>query len=82
MDFRQMETFVSIASGSFGRAANRLHITQPAISLRISGLEEELGVKLFDRLNGSIQLTTKSSLTRTECSTARTFAAIAICTFR
>lgn len=59
MDFRQMETFDSIASGSFGRAANRLHITQPAISLRISGLEEELGVKLFDRLNGSIQLTAK-----------------------
>ncbi|MDF0699478.1 LysR family transcriptional regulator [Rhizobium sp. MC63] len=57
MDFRQMETCVSIASGSFGRAANRLHITQPAISLRISGLEEELGVKLLDRLNGSIQLT-------------------------
>lgn len=42
---------------SFSRAAEKLHITQPAISKRISTLEYSLDCKLFDRLGKNIQLT-------------------------
>ena len=44
-------------TGSFSRAAERLFITQPAISKRISTLEYSLDCKLFDRLGKNIQLT-------------------------
>lgn len=58
MELRQIETFYWIATlGSFSAAANRLHTTQPAISNRISTLEQELGVALFDRSVRQIQLT-------------------------
>lgn len=54
MNYKRLETFVWVATlGSFRKAAERLHTTQPAISARISGLEEELGVKLFEREGGS-----------------------------
>lgn len=62
MNYKRLETFVWVASlGSFRKAAERLHTTQPAISARISGLEVELGVKLFEREGGSspILLTSK-----------------------
>ena len=54
MNYKRLETFVWVASlGNFRKAAERLHTTQPAISARIAGLEEELGVKLFEREGGS-----------------------------
>lgn len=62
MNYKRLETFVWVASlGNFRKAAERLHTTQPAISARISGLEAELGVKLFEREGGSspIMLTSK-----------------------
>ena len=62
MNYKRLETFVWVASlGNFRKAAERLHTTQPAISARISGLEAELGVKLFEREGGSspIALTSK-----------------------
>ncbi|NLQ17803.1 LysR family transcriptional regulator [Marinomonas sp. M1K-6] len=62
MNYKRLETFVWVASlGNFRKAAERLHTTQPAISARISGLEDELGVKLFEREGGSspIILTSK-----------------------
>lgn len=60
MEIRQVEAFVSVATlRSFHAAANRLHITQPAVSLRLSALEEELGSKLLDREGGKIGLTAK-----------------------
>jgi DNA-binding transcriptional LysR family regulator len=50
MDLNQIETFLAVADeGSFSRAASKLHRTQPAISLAIKRLEEELGEPLFDR---------------------------------
>lgn len=50
MDLAQLETFLSIAQEkSFSRAAEKLHRTQPAISIAIKRLEEELGESLFDR---------------------------------
>ncbi len=57
---RQLETFVWVATlGSFRKTAEHLNTTQPAISTRIAGLEDMLGVKLFERDTGSVRLTSK-----------------------
>src|SRR3972149_2379853 len=51
MDARQLEIFVKVAElGSFSKAAEALFLTQPTVSAHIRGLEEELGVRLLDRL--------------------------------
>ena len=51
MDLRQLEIFAKVAElGSFSRAAESLHLTQPTVSEHIRGLEDELGVRLLDRL--------------------------------
>lgn len=48
MDIKQMQYFVSIAQeGSYSRAAEKLSVSQPALSIAIKKLEEEFGVKLF-----------------------------------
>ena len=49
MNENQIDTFIEIAqTGSFSRAAQNMHISQPAVTYRMRMLEEELGVKLFD----------------------------------
>lgn len=58
MNLRFLDTFVGIAdAGGIGRACERLHLSQPAASRRIVALENELGVQLFDRSAGRMQLT-------------------------
>ncbi len=53
-----LETFMRIAEeGSFSRAAEKLYVTQPAISKRIASLEESLETSLFDRIGKEVQLT-------------------------
>jgi len=60
LNLKQLETFLWVATlGSFRKAAKRLYTTQPAISARISNLEDALGARLFVRGTGSIQLTAK-----------------------
>lgn len=60
MNIRTLETFVWIARlGSFRAAAKRLYASQPSISARISGLEDQLGVELFDRIGRQVKLTAK-----------------------
>ncbi len=50
MDFEQIRAFLNVASlKSFSEAGEKMFISQPSISVRIKSLEEELGVKLFDR---------------------------------
>lgn len=50
MEMRQMQYFAALfEEGSVTRAARRLHVVQPAISMQISKLEDELGQKLFYR---------------------------------
>ncbi|MBI4561511.1 MAG: LysR family transcriptional regulator [Candidatus Rokubacteria bacterium] len=51
MDFRQLEVFAKVAQlGGFSKAAEALYLTQPTVSEHIRSLEEELGVRLLDRL--------------------------------
>ncbi|AIR91551.1 LysR family transcriptional regulator [Pseudomonas cremoricolorata] len=58
MDLANLTAFIAIAeSGSFSGAGERLHLTQPAISKRIAGLEQQLDVRLFDRLGREVTLT-------------------------
>lgn len=58
MDTASLKTFLVIAeTGSFSLAAERLFVTQPAISKRIQALESELGTQLFDRVGRQTILT-------------------------
>ncbi len=57
MNLRQLEAFLWVAKlGSFSKTAERLFTTQPAISSRVSNLEAELGVSLFERAGGGVRL--------------------------
>jgi DNA-binding transcriptional LysR family regulator len=57
MDVEEIRAFVAIAQlGGFTRAADRLHRSQPAISRRINLIEEELGIRLFERVRGRVAL--------------------------
>lgn len=54
----QIRAFVTVAStGSFTRAADVLHLSQPALTNRIRQFEDELGLRLFDRNTRSVELT-------------------------
>ena len=58
MDLATLNAFIAIAElGSFSEAAERLHLTQPAVSKRIASLEQQLNVRLFDRLGREVSLT-------------------------
>ena len=45
------------ATGNFTRAAEQLSLTQPAVSQHVRALEQELNVRIFDRVNNMIRLT-------------------------
>ncbi|WP_243359631.1 LysR family transcriptional regulator [Fundidesulfovibrio terrae] len=69
MELYHLRTFVAVAEeGNLSRAAERLHLSQPAVSAHVKSLEEELGVSLFTRTARGMDLT--DSGTRLTC-TAR-----------
>ncbi|HAN28464.1 MAG TPA: LysR family transcriptional regulator, partial [Haliea salexigens] len=58
MDLQNLQAFLLVAEeGSFSLAAERLHLTQPAVSKRIALLEQGLGSALFDRIGRHTSLT-------------------------
>lgn len=63
MDLRVLRYFLMVArEQSFTKAARQLNITQPTLSRQLAALEEELGVRLFDRGGHSITLTNEGLL--------------------
>jgi len=57
MSVTQLQTFVAIAEERhLGRAARRLHLTQPPLSRRLAALEDELGAPLFERTSRGMRL--------------------------
>lgn len=63
MELRHLQSFVMLARhGSFSRAAAALGVAQPALSLRIKQLEDELGVLLVDRATRPLRLTEAGTL--------------------
>ncbi|QIK64426.1 LysR family transcriptional regulator [Leucobacter viscericola] len=62
MEQQQVLAFLALAEElHFGRAAQRLFLTQPTLSRTIRGLEQELGVALFERSSRSVRLTPAGS---------------------
>lgn len=58
MEFRQLTTFKTVAQTlSFTRTAGKLHMAQSSVSAQIKALEEDLGVRLFDRIGRRVLLT-------------------------
>jgi DNA-binding transcriptional LysR family regulator len=63
MDFEQLRTFQQVCRlKSFSRAAEKLGLTQPAISAQIRSLETEVGARLFDRDGGKVTFTAAGRL--------------------
>jgi len=68
MDLRHVRTFVSVAElGTVSKAAERLHVAQPALSRQIAQLEDELGFNLFDRVGRRLLLTGEGEQMLNDC---------------
>lgn len=71
LETRQLEYFLALAETlHFGRAAARVHITQPALSQQIRKLEAQLGVSLVERTSRTVALTDAGTVFREEAERA------------
>jgi DNA-binding transcriptional LysR family regulator len=68
MNFRHARTLVTVVElGTVSKAATRLRIAQPALSRQISAFEQELGLKLFDRVGSRLVLTGAGEQILSDC---------------
>ena len=68
MDLRRLKTFVAVAElGTVSRAAVQLRIGQPALSRQIGDLQQELGLRLFDRVGRRLVLTAQGEQLLVDC---------------
>jgi DNA-binding transcriptional LysR family regulator len=68
MNLRYARTFVTVAElGTVSKAATRLRIAQPALSRQIGAFEQELGLKLFDRVGSRLVLTGEGEQLLSDC---------------
>jgi DNA-binding transcriptional LysR family regulator len=71
MELRQIRSFLSVAETlHFGRTAELIHLSQPALSLQIRALEEEVGVRLFERNRRKTTLTAAGVAFRNDATAA------------
>jgi DNA-binding transcriptional LysR family regulator len=71
VELRQIRSFLSIAQTlHFGRTAELIHLSQPALSLQIRALEEEIGVRLFERNRRKTTLTATGVALRNDAAAA------------
>jgi DNA-binding transcriptional LysR family regulator len=71
MELRQIRSFLSVAETlHFGRTAELIHLSQPALSLQIRALEEEVGVRLFERNRRKTTLTAAGCAFRDDAAAA------------
>jgi DNA-binding transcriptional LysR family regulator len=71
MELRQIRSFLSIAETlHFGHTAELIHLSQPALSLQIKALEEEVGVRLFERNRRKTTLTAAGVAFRNDATAA------------
>ncbi len=67
MELRHLRYFVSVGEEEhYGRAAERLHVAQPALSRQIQDLENEIGFRLFERLPRGVRLSAAGELFLTD----------------
>src|SRR3979411_1135641 len=68
MDVRRLRTFVAVAElGTVSRAAVHLRIGQPALSRQIGDLQQELGLRVFDRVGRGLVLTAQGEQLLADC---------------
>lgn len=68
MDLRHIRTFVAVADfGTMSKAAERLHVAQPALSRQVASLESQFGVRLFDRVGRRLLLTNEGEQLLADC---------------
>ena len=68
MDLRHVRTFVTVAElGTVSKASEHLHVAQPALSRQVASLEEEFGLKLFDRVGRRLVLSSAGTRMLADC---------------